>query len=331
LRLSDACRLGICYGLESRLYSFPGGHPLNRFRAEAFGKSLSNIAAECEDTITILRPRLAGVDDLRLFHTDEYIEQVRRASESGTGFLDYPDTPTFPGVFEAASYAAGGSLEGLDLVLSRKYDHFFNPIGGLHHAARGRASGFCVFNDAAISIARAVDVFGLKRVAYVDIDAHHGDGVFYGFESDPRIVIADVHEDGSSLFPGSGGANETGKRKGVGSKLNLPLPAGSGDSEFIEAFDKAAAFIDDARPEFVFFQCGADGLDGDPLAHLRYSARVHAYAAKRLHELAHERCTGRILAMGGGGYDSANVDSAWSAVVRELSNCHEAKQSARSD
>ena len=325
MRLPAICRLGVCYGPESHLYSFPGGHPLNRFRAEGFSQSLSRIAARCEDSVTILRPRLAGVEDLRLFHTDEYIEQVRLVSESGAGFLDYPDTPAFPGVFEAASYAVGGSLEGLALVLRDSYDHFFNPIGGLHHATRGRASGFCVFNDAAVSIAHALEVDGLKRVAYVDIDAHHGDGVFYGFESDPRVVITDIHEDGRSLFPGSGSADETGRGKAAGTKLNLPLPAGSGDSEFIEAFDKAVAFIGGARPEFVFFQCGADGLEGDPLTHLRYSARAHEYAAKRLHEMVHERCNGRILAMGGGGYDGANVDSAWSAVVRELSNCRESQ------
>ena len=319
--VSARCRLGVSFGPESDLYSFPGGHPLNRFRALSFAESLSRMAAQAEDAITILRPRLAGVEDLRLFHTTDYIESVRLISESGEGYLDYPDTPAFQGVYEAASYTVGGTLQGLDLILQQRLDHFFNPIGGLHHAARERASGFCVFNDAAIAIAHGLKLDGLQRIAYVDIDAHHGDGVYYGFESDPRVTIVDIHEDGRSLFPGTGGADEKGKGEAAGTKLNLPLPAGSGDSEFIAAFNAAEGFIAEARPEFIFLQCGADGLRGDPLTHLRYSPACHAYAAKELHRLAHKQCGGRILAMGGGGYDAANVDAAWSAVVRELASC----------
>jgi len=317
--------LGVSFGPESALYSFPGGHPMNSGRTRLFGESLSRTVedrrGELSHLITVVRPEEARRDDLRLFHTNQYIESVEEASKRGEGYLDFPDTPAFAGVFEASLYPVGSSLHGFEAVLEGRFRHFFNPVGGLHHAARNRSSGFCVFNDAAIVIAKALDRTGMKRVLYVDIDAHHGDGVFYGYESDPRVIIADIHEDGRSLFPGTGEPSETGKDGAEGTKLNLPLLPGSGDAEFIETFDAAFRFMERFEPEFVFFQCGADGLSGDPLTHLRYSASAHAYAAKKLHELAHDTCSGRLLAMGGGGYKAENVDAAWSAVAKELASC----------
>jgi len=143
--------------------------------------------------------------------------------------------------------------------------------------------------------------------------------VFYGFESDPRAVIGDIHEDGRFLYPGTGRATETGEGDGKDTKLNIPLPPGAGDVDFILAFDRIEEFVKGFRPDLILLQCGADGLSGDPLTHLEYSSAAHAYASGRLHSLAHEVCEGRILAMGGGGYDPANVRDAWSEVVRELS------------
>jgi acetoin utilization protein AcuC len=258
-------------------------------------------------------------DDLLLFHTEEYVRLVKDASALGEGSLDAGDTPSFKGVYEASLFPVGSTLQGLRLIRAGEVDHFFNPVGGLHHARRGRAGGFCVFNDAAIAIACALSGTGFARVAYVDIDAHHGDGVFYGFESDPRVIVGDVHEDGRFLYPGTGSADETGRDEARGTKLNVPLRPGADDVEFIRAFDRVEGFIRGFRPELILVQCGADGLKGDPLTHLEYTSAAHAHASKKLHALAHEVCGGRILAMGGGGYDPANVLAAWSAVVRELS------------
>jgi acetoin utilization protein AcuC len=298
---------------------------MNSARTRLFGESLARMSDRARGgparDMMVVRPKQATKEDLQLFHTERYIDFVKTSSQPGEGYLDFPDTPAFPGVYEASLYTVGSTLYGLETILRNEFRHFFNPVGGLHHAARDRASGFCVFNDAAIAISRALRQEGMKKVAYVDIDAHHGDGVFYGFESDPGVIIADMHEDGRSLFPGTGDASETGRGGAIGTKLNLPLRAGSGDAEFIEAFDRTYEFLLGFAPEFIFFQCGADGLQGDPLTHLRYSSAAHAYAAKRLHELAHETCEGRILAMGGGGYDAKNVNAAWSAVVEELSSC----------
>jgi acetoin utilization protein AcuC len=311
------CRLGLSFGQESSLYSFPEGHPLNSTRTELFSNSLSKLSLEKEH-ISILKPTSSNEDDLLLFHSNEYVNFVKESSKIGKGYLDYGDTPSFKGVYEASLIPVGCSLNGYESVISKKYDHFFNPVGGLHHARRDRAGGFCVFNDAAIVISKSLNHF--SKIAYVDIDAHHGDGIYYGFESDPRVIIGDIHEDGRFLYPGTGLANETGKGKAKGTKMNVPLPPGSRDSEFIEAFEKIVQFIRGFSPEFIFFQCGADGLEGDPITHLKYSSRAHAYAARKLHSLAHEHCEGRILAMGGGGYDPQNVSSAWIAVASELAS-----------
>ena len=157
--------------------------------------------------------------------------------------------------------------------------------------------------------------YGLERIAYVDIDAHHGDGVFYPFESDPTVIYADIHEDGRYNFPQSGFPHEVGKGSAKGRKLNIPLLPLSADDDFLMMWDKVEDFLRQWQPQFVFMNCGADGLNGDPLSHLHYSARVHGRAARGLCQIAEDFADGRILAVGGGGYDLRNIGQAWTAVV----------------
>jgi len=194
----------------------------------------------------------------------------------------------------------------------------FQPIGGLHHARRDRSAGFCVFNDLGVVIETLRSEYGIQRVAYVDIDVHHGDGVFYAYEADPDLIFADIHEDGHYLYPGTGHAQETGQGKAKGTKLNIPLKPGAGDKEFLEAWPRVVAHLREHHPQFFVFQCGADGLEGDPLAHLRYSSQAHAHAARSLCHLAVELGAGRIMAFGGGGYNRDNLAKAWCSVLREL-------------
>jgi len=317
------CSLGVSFGPESDLYSFPRGHPMNNSRTELFAKAVERFDQQARKgnapkTITIVDPKAAKEEELLMFHTKAYVDFVKESSSVGTGSLDYGDTPSFKGVFEASLFPVGNTLNGLRLILKGEFDHFFNPVGGLHHARRDRAGGFCVFNDAAVAICELLEKERLKRVAYVDIDAHHGDGVFYAFESDPRVIIGDIHEDGRYLYPGTGYAAETGTKGAEGTKMNIPMHPWSGDKEFFEAFDKLDKFVRGFEPQFILLQCGADCLAGDPITQLSYSSAVHTYAAKKLHALAHEVCGGRILAMGGGGYDPLNVSEAWSAVIGEL-------------
>jgi acetoin utilization protein AcuC len=290
-------------------------------RLELFSRYLDEVTGEEGDSSRIQRMGLVAgsEEDLLEFHTREFVDRVKKASKSGQGLLDGGDTPAFRGMYEASLYPVGNSLNGLRLIMEGKVDHFFNPVGGLHHAGPDAARGFCVFNDCVIAILRSLNDFGMRRVAYVDVDAHHGDGVYYEFESDPRVVIGDIHEDGRYLYPGTGAETESGTGSGLGTKMNIALPPGSGDPEFFKAFNRVEDFVRKSKPEMLFFQCGADGLAGDPITDLRYTAEAHAYASKKLHLLAHEVCSGRILALGGGGYNPVNVATAWSAVIREFS------------
>jgi acetoin utilization protein AcuC len=245
---------------------------------------------------------------------------VKELSARGSGALDAGDTPAYPGVYEAAADVVGGTLEALAAIVAGPIRRAFIPIGGLHHATRNSAAGFCVFNDCGVAIEAAREYHGLRRVAYVDIDAHHGDGVFYAFEEDPDLAFADLHEDGRFLYPGTGSRSETGRGKAAGTKLNIPLPPGADDAVFMEAWEEVERYVDAARPELILLQCGADSLGGDPLTHLRLTAEAHAYAARRLVVLADRHASGRLLGMGGGGYDRANLARAWTRVVEEFAS-----------
>jgi len=318
----SSVNLGIAFGKESLLYSFPDAHPFSNMRISIFRDSLAALGG---DRATVIPPRMCEERDLLTFHTADYVRLVESYSELSKGpmvaplLLDQGDTPAFGGAFEAARYAVGSTLQGLELVMKGEVKRFFNPIGGLHHARRDRAGGFCIFNDCAVAILEAIERFGLRRVAYVDIDAHHGDGVFYGLEEDTRVCIGDIHEDGRFLYPGTGFEGETGKGGAVGTKMNVCIEPGGGDAQFSAAVARVASFVGDFHPELIFFQCGADGLAGDPLAHLGYTSKAHELATSLLLEIAERDCWGRIIAMGGGGYHPTNVDAAWMKVIEGLS------------
>lgn len=299
-------------------YGFGDEHPFGVDRHDAFQTELAN--AQLGTAIQYADPRRASVDELALFHTAEYIDLVSKMSQEGRGFLDDGDTPAYPGIFDSASDVVGATLAAVDAIMAGESNRAFVPIAGLHHAGRGHAAGFCVFNDCGVAIEHLRKNHGLKRVAYVDIDAHHGDGVFYGFEDDPDLIIADIHEDGRFLYPGTGCAEETGKGRAKGTKLNIPMPPGAGDSEFEVAWARVVSHIDDAAPEFIIFQCGADSLAGDPITHLRYTEAAHAGAATDLCELADRHCSGRIIATGGGGYNLRNLARAWTRVVESFAS-----------
>jgi acetoin utilization protein AcuC len=268
--------------------------------------------------VRILEPRDASYEELVAFHTPEYVDFVRERSITGQGFLDAGDTPAFRGVYEAAATVVGATLRAAESIMSGACRRAFVPIAGLHHAARGRAAGFCVFNDCGVAIELLRARAGLERIAYVDIDAHHGDGVFYAFEEDAGVIVADIHEDGRYLYPGTGAAQETGRGAALGTKLNLPLPPGADDDLFGRAWPAVMAHLQRFAPQFILLQCGADSLGGDPITHLRLSAQAHGRAALELAALADQLGHGRVLALGGGGYNRANVAQAWNAVVESL-------------
>ena len=235
--------------------------------------------------------------------------------------MDGGDTPAFRGVFEAAGSVVGATLVAVDALMRVRHGARSCRSRGCT-MPRGRTrAGFCVFNDCGVAIEQLRARHGLRRIAYVDIDAHHGDGVFYAFEEDAELIFADIHEDGRDLYPGTGAREETGRGaaaapsstcrcRPVRRMLILPrLARGGGVARAIPR-------------EFILFQCGADSLAGDPITHLRFSEAAHAHAARRLGVLADQQGHGRVLGMGGGGYNRRNLARAWTAVVQAFAESH---------
>jgi len=299
-------------------YRFPDGHPFGIDRQRAFWDEAQRHGLD--KRVAVCPPRAAGRAELARFHTAEHIDRVEYHSRIGEGYLDEGDTPAFRGMFEAASAVTGTALDALERIMAGEFRRTFQPVGGLHHARPHTAAGFCVFNDLGLAIRTLREIYGVRRVAYVDIDVHHGDGVFYTFEDDPELIFADIHEDGRFLYPGTGHSHETGIGRAQGTKLNLPLMPGAGDRDFFAAWERVLDHLRRHRPEFILFQCGADSLKGDPLAHLHLTPAAHAHAARTLCRLADEMCGGRIMAFGGGGYSLRNLAAGWCAVLGEMAN-----------
>lgn len=297
-------------------YGFPEGHPLSIDRQGAFWRAAR--ARGLDRRVQLAPSSPAGRAAIERFHGPDYVDQVIAASQTGTGYLDYGDTPAFPGCFDVSAHLVGAALEGARRVAAGEALRTFQPIGGLHHARRSAAAGFCVFNDLGVLIETLRSEHGIRRIGYVDIDVHHGDGVFYEFEQDPELFVVDIHEDGRFLYPGTGFAHETGQGAAQGTKLNLPLKPGAGDADFMLAWSQAERFLDAFAPEFFILQCGADGLAGDPLADLRLTPAAHLHAARRMVALAERHAGGRLMAFGGGGYSLENLGSAWCAVLEAL-------------
>lgn len=308
--------LAVVVGERLARYGFGDGHPFGPDRHGAFLREFE--ARGLHRRSQLLEPRDATDDEILSFHTPAYVSLVRERSATGQGFLDAGDTPAFRGVYEAAACVVGASVDAATAIMSGQSRRGFVPIAGLHHAGRDHAAGFCVFNDIGVVIELLRKRHGLTRIAYVDIDAHHGDGVFYAFEDDANVIFADIHEDGRYLYPGTGHAEETGKGAAAGTKLNLPVPPGANDEIFDAVWPKVLAHLTAHDPQFVILQCGADSVDGDPITHMRFSPAVHGRAASDLAALADRIGHGRVLGLGGGGYNRANLAQAWNAVVEGL-------------
>ncbi len=303
-------------GEELACYGFGNNHPFGPMRHHVFEQEFYK--KSLHEKVDVLPPQTADQSVLELFHTHDYVEQVKQQSRFGTGFLDQGDTPAFIGMFEAASSVVGTVCDAVDRIMNKEYKRAFIPIAGLHHARRHIAAGFCVFNDCGVAIEYLRQKYHVKRIAYVDIDAHHGDGVFYSFENDPQLIFADLHEDGRFLYPGTGEAAETGKGNAHGTKLNIPMSPESNDDDFMQAWESVEKFLLQQRADFILLQCGADSIKGDPITHMEYSEKAHTYAAKRLCKLANEMCDGKFIALGGGGYNHNNIAKTWTAVVESM-------------
>jgi acetoin utilization protein AcuC len=309
-------KVGVCHDPRQAHYGFGEGHPFGHDRFSAFWRE--SVRRGFDKRVHAIPVQAAKRAQLEMFHSGDFLGFVEEQSHRGDGYLDEGDTPAQAGIYEAACEVVGATLNAVDGVMSGEWRRAFVPIAGLHHAARAHAAGFCVMDDIGVAVESLRRHHSVKRIAYVDIDAHHGDGVFYSFEEDPDLLFADLHEDGRFLYPGTGSASESGSGEAQGTKLNLPLLPGAGDAEFLEAWDQVEAYLKAGRPEFILFQCGADSIAGDPITHLRFTPAAHAHAARRLCAIAEDLGHGRVVGMGGGGYNRSNIALGWNGVLESF-------------
>ncbi|MBV9379145.1 MAG: acetoin utilization protein AcuC [Streptosporangiaceae bacterium] len=292
-------------------YDFGPGHPLAPVRVALTMALARGLGVLSGSSVTVRVPDPASDTELELVHDPAYIDAVRRAGRDGAADATYglgtADNPVFAGMHEASALVAGATLAAARAVWDGPALHAANIAGGLHHAMRSSASGFCVYNDPAIAIRWLLSA-GAERVAYVDVDVHHGDGVQAAFHDDPRVLTISLHEHPATLFPGTGLPDEIGAGEGRGYAVNVALPAGTGDAGWLRAFEAIVPPLLRAfRPAVLVSQHGCDSHRLDPLAHLELSVDAQRSAQLRLHELAHELTGGRWLLTGGGGYALVQV------------------------
>ncbi len=305
-------------------YDFGPSHPLRPLRLELTIGLSRELGLLTRPNVTVVAPVPADDATLGLVHDRDYIAAVRRAPDDVMGRLGFKhglgtgDNPVFPRMHEAASLVTGASVDAARAVWTGAADHAINIAGGLHHAMRDRASGFCVYDDPAVAIAWLLTQ-GAERVAYVDVDVHHGDGVQAAFYRDPRVLTVSLHESGVTLFPGTGFPDEVGAGDGRGTSVNVALPAGTGDAAWLRAFDAVVPpLLRSYRPQVLVTQLGCDTHALDPLAHLTCSVDGHRATYRALHALAHEVCEGRWVATGGGGYEIVQVvPRSWTYAIAE--------------
>ena len=296
-----------------------GDHPLNPVRVELTMALARELGILDRPGVRMITARPATDAELTRVHRLDYLDAVRHAPVDPffTGWgLNTPDNPVFDGMHEASARICGASIAAAEAVWHGTATRAVNVAGGLHHAMASRASGFCVYNDPAVAIARLLDL-GAQRVAYVDVDVHHGDGVQAAFYDDPRVLTVSLHETPLALFPGTGFADETGGPGAEGTSVNVPLPPGIGDAAWLRAFHAVVPSVVRAfAPEIIFSQCGADAHRLDPLADLQLSVDGQRAAYLAMRALADELCEGRWVAMGGGGYALLEVvPRAWTHLL----------------
>jgi len=292
-------------------YDFGPGHPLAPVRVALTIELARQLGVLSAPSVTMVSPPPATDAELATVHDDDYIAAVRQAGRSLVPDFRFglgtEDDPVFEGMHEASALVAGATLAAAQAVWSGSALHGASVAGGLHHAMRRAASGFCVYNDLAVAI-KWLLAAGAERVAYVDTDVHHGDGVQAAFYDDPRVLTISLHEHPATLFPGTGLPGETGVGAGTGYAVNVALPAGTGDAGWLRAFDAVVPPLLRAfKPTVLVSQHGCDSHRLDPLAHLELTVDAQRLAQVMLHDLAHELCDGRWLATGGGGYALVQV------------------------
>ena len=312
------CSLAASWDDQLTRYDFGPGHPLAPVRVELTMALAREYGVFDPPEVSLIDPEPAPDELLELVHDPSYLTAVKRAGELAARGepldprsvffgLGTADDPVFPHMHEASALVVGATMAAARAVWTSAASHGASVAGGLHHAMARAASGFCIYNDPAIAITWLL-AQGADRIAYVDLDVHHGDGVQAAFYNDPRVLTISLHEDPYMLFPGTGLPSETGAGAGEGYAVNVALPAGTGDRGWLRAFDAVVPpLLRSFRPQLLVSQHGCDSHRLDPLAHLEVTVDGQRRAQSMVHQLAHETADGRWLCTGGGGYALATV------------------------
>ena len=319
-----SAKVGLVLCPEAKIYDHGPEHPLRPQRVLLTWDLIRAVGLDQLANVERLGCEVADDATLELVHTPAFIDATRRAGDGESGdwrrFGYGPgDNPIFDQMHQAGALVAGASVEAARAVWTGVVEHSFNAAGGLHHAMPDRASGFCVYDDPAIAIAWLLEQ-GAERVAYVDVDVHHGDGPQVIFWDDPRVLTISIHEFAPWFFPGTGDASERGGPNAQGSVVNIPLPPFTGDDEWLQAFrSEVPPLVKGFHPDVLVTQLGCDTHATDPLAQMQLTMRSYRETAKELHDLAHTAASGRWVATGGGGYQWARVvPRAWTLYFAEM-------------
>lgn len=311
----------------ARAYDFGPSHPLRPERVLLTYDAIRALGLDRLPHVQEVHSRSATDDEITAVHDPELVAMVRGIDagreEPWAGLahgLGTPDDPIFKDMHAASAAVCGASIVAAEAVASGRVDHSFNPAGGLHHARRSQASGFCIYNDPAVAIAKVLEMRPGWRVMYVDVDVHHGDGVQWIYYEDPRVLTVSFHESGDYLYPGTGFEDEIGEGAARGSAANVPLLPLTGEDDYLWAVGEVVGSLGDAfRPSLLFTQLGADTHHGDPLANLGLTMPAYPRLARALHETAHRCAGGRWVATGGGGYQATTVvPKVWTMHFAEM-------------
>lgn len=310
------------------VYDLGADHPMSPLRRRLAVELITAYGLLERPGVERITAQAATDEDIQRVHAPAYVRAVRRYSETPAlaavpeaaqwGLSPGGDTPAFAGMHEAAAGVCGASAAAARAVVEGRADQAFVAGGGLHHAFANRAAGFCIYNDCAVAIQALLDA-GVERVAYIDIDVHHGDGTQWIFFEDPRVLTCSVHESGRYLFPGTGGIVERGVGNAEGTAVNVPLPPFSGDRPYLRAIEEVIApAVMRFAPQVIVTQDGADPHHADPLAHLQVTMSAFPRVYRTLQLLANEAAGGRWVALGGGGYTFSVVPRAWTLLFAQM-------------
>lgn len=306
-------------------YDFGQGHPLGPIRVELTVELIRALGLVDGQRVVEVLPEQPAEDEVLRLHRPDFVRAVQRVSANPDITADWQfglgpgDNPIFPGMHEASLDVCAASKEAARQVWEGLADHAFNPAGGLHHAMPDRAAGFCIYNDAAVAIDWLLE-HGAERIAYLDVDVHHGDGVETMFADDPRVLTISLHESGRFLFPGTGASEDIGGSGAPGSSANVPFFPGTTGDVWTASFDAVVEpLVRGFAPDVLVTQLGCDTHATDPLAHLALTVDDFGRIVHRLHRLSHDVCSGRWVAMGGGGYQWVQVvPRSWTIAFAEM-------------